>query len=73
MFYQDHAPPHFHALYQDDEGIFSILTLEMTEGNLPKRAKALVLEWAAEHRNELLENWHRAQTPETLLPIDPLG
>lgn len=30
MYYRDHAPPHFHAIYGDDEAIFEIETSEMT-------------------------------------------
>ena len=50
MFWRDHAPPHFHALYAEDEALIDISTLEMIQGSLPKRALALVLEWANEHR-----------------------
>jgi hypothetical protein len=51
MFWRDHAPPHFHALYAEHEAQINIRTLEVIEGDLPKRALALVLEWAAEHRS----------------------
>ena len=47
-------------------------TLEILEGSLPKRARAMVLEWAAEHRTELLENWRRAQSHHPLRPVAPL-
>ena len=56
MFWQDHAPPHFHALYGEDEVLIDIRTLEVLQGRLPKRALVLVLEWAAEHRAELMED-----------------
>ncbi len=72
MFYFDHNPPHFHVIYQDFEAIINISTLEIIEGDLPKRAKAMVLEWASEHRNELMENWKRAKNQEELQKIKPL-
>jgi len=50
MFWRDHAPPHFHALYAECEALIDIRTLEVIEGGLPRRALALVLEWAQEHR-----------------------
>jgi hypothetical protein len=53
MFWRDHAPPHFHALYAEHEAQIDIRTLEVIEGDLPKRALALVLEWASENRTEL--------------------
>jgi hypothetical protein len=57
MFWRDHAPPHFHALYAEHEAQIDICTLEVIEGDLPRRALALVLEWAMEHRSELMEDW----------------
>ncbi len=42
------------------------------QGGLPKRALALVLEWAAEHRAELMEDWdlcNRMQTPKKIEPL----
>jgi len=49
MFWREHAPPHFHAMYGDAEVLIDIRTLEVLKGNLPKRAQALALEWAAQH------------------------
>ena len=63
---------HFHAKYAGQTGVFSIADLELIEGRLSKRVVALVLEWAFEHRSELLENWQRALAQEPLLPIAPL-
>ncbi len=50
MFWNDHAPPHFHALYAEDEALIDIGTLRVLEGHLPRRAQALVMEWAKAHR-----------------------
>ena len=38
-------------------GEFNILTLEMIQGDLPKKAQELVREWIALHQNELQEMW----------------
>ncbi|HEX8350933.1 MAG TPA: DUF4160 domain-containing protein [Hymenobacter sp.] len=56
MFFRDHNPPHFHAEYQGMEALVDIQTLEILEGDLPKRARLLTTEWALEHRAELLVN-----------------
>ena len=72
MFWQDHAPPHFHALYGDVEVLVNIKTLDVLEGHLPKRALALVLEWAQEHQNELLEDWNLCATNQHPKKIAPL-
>lgn len=72
MFYNDHNPPHFHVIYQNDEALIDIKTLKILEGRLPKRAKTLAIEWAIEHRDELLNNWQKARGHETLDKIEPL-
>ena len=72
MYWQEHNPPHFHALYGGDEMIINILTLELLNGNLPRRALALVLEWAALHREELMEAWNQCRCNQQPKPIAPL-
>jgi len=37
-------PPHFHAEYGEHEAIYEIDTLDVTRGDLPRRAHALVLD-----------------------------
>ena len=72
MFWKDQAPPHFHALYAEDEALIDIRTLDVIEGQLTQRALALVLEWAQEHRAELLEDWElcaRNQSPKKIRPL----
>jgi hypothetical protein len=72
MFWKDHAPPHFHALYAEDEALIDIRTLDVLEGRLARRALALVLEWAQEHRAELLEDWELCahnQAPKQIRPL----
>ena len=72
MYYGDHPPPHFHAYYGDATAKIDIHTLAVTEGALPRRALALVLEWAVQHRRELLEDWRLAELHESLNQIPPL-
>lgn len=72
MYYDDHNPPHFHAYYGDYEAIIAISTLEIIEGSLPRRAKMLTVEWALEHRDELLEDWRMAEQHLPLKKIKPL-
>jgi hypothetical protein len=33
MFYRDHNPPHFHAVYAEYEGLIDINKLELISGN----------------------------------------
>lgn len=72
MYYNEHAPPYFHAKYAGQRAAFSIHDLRIIEGKLPQRVISLALEWAFIHREELMENWHRAERREKLQKIDPL-
>jgi len=72
MYYNDHLPPHFHAEYGEYEAIYEIDTLDVTRGDLPRRAHALVLEWATLHRNELRDDWERARKEKPLVEIEGL-
>jgi hypothetical protein len=72
MYYNDHLPPHFHAEYGEHEAIYEIDTLDVTRGGLPRRAHALVLEWATLHRNELRHDWERARMEKPLVEIEGL-
>ena len=51
MFWREHAPPHFHALYAEHEALIDIRTLENIKGSLPKRA--LALGWNGRYSIEL--------------------
>ena len=72
MFWQEHAPPHFHALYGEFEALIDIRTLEVIRGSFPRRALSLVMEWAAQHRNELMEDWKLCETKQSPYKIPPL-
>ena len=72
IYYKEHQPPHFHAKYGAQTGVFSIADLRLTEGRLPKRIISLVLEWAFEHRDELMQDWELARAGKPLRDIPPL-
>ncbi len=72
MYYDEHNPPHFHAKYGGEEIQISIAELATLRGRLPRRAQALVLEWADLHRAELLANWELARNRRPLAHIEPL-
>ena len=56
IFYNDHSPPHFHVRYNEYRATLSIADLKIVEGKLPRRALTMVLEWAFEHRKELMDD-----------------
>ncbi len=72
MYYNDHMPAHFHAVYAEHEVTIMIETLEVVSGQLPRRANALVLEWASLHRAALYANWWKARAGLSLESIEPL-
>jgi hypothetical protein len=72
MYYRDHAPPHFHAIYGEYDAEVEIATGHIIQGSLPKRAKALVSEWTEMHRDELQRNWDLARAASPLKSIQPL-
>lgn len=72
MLWRDHNPPPFHALYGKHEAVFDVRDLRVLRGTLPRRAMALVLEWATDHRDELMEDWNLCSQLKAPKPIDPL-
>ena len=72
MFYKEHNPPHFHAEYGEYKAEIGINDFRVLEGKLPNRVLGFVLEWAAIHRDELIENWQRMEAKQAFKPIDPL-
>jgi hypothetical protein len=72
MYWQDHAPPHFHAKYGEYKITVDIQT-GVVEGKFPKRALKHVLEWYELHQEELLNAWTLCQqneNPETIKPLE---
>jgi len=69
MYWRDHPPPHFHALYQGYRASIAIESGEIIEGELPRAARRLLKEWALRHRAELLMNWERGRMGKTFLAI----
>ena len=72
MYFDDHAPPHFHAIYSGDEAVIGIDSLAVLSGRLSPRAQGLIIEWAMRHQAELRVAWSRAKRLEPLGKIEPL-
>ncbi len=71
MYFQqaEHNPPHIHALYGEDMAAIDIQTGEVLEGLLPPKALAMVREWAAIHKDDLLQMWE-TQEFKSLSPLE---
>ena len=71
MYYRDHGPPHFHALYGEHEVTVEIES-GLVHGEFPRRALSHVQEWRMVHKRELLLDWALAQNRQPLRKIEPL-
>ena len=71
MYYRDHGPPHFHAIYGGFEVTVEIAT-GIVQGDFPPRALSHVQEWRQLHKAELLADWELARRSEPLKRIEPL-
>jgi hypothetical protein len=72
MYYDDHAPPHFHAKYGSERAQFSIDPPGLIKGDLSPRAIALVMEWAALRREALLAAWQNRAAGRPPGKVEPL-
>jgi hypothetical protein len=72
MYFADHNPAHFHAIYAEHEALVQIDDGSILRGGLPKTAARLVEQWRTLHQDELLADWELAQEPTSLNPIELL-
>ncbi|MCL2355373.1 MAG: DUF4160 domain-containing protein [Oscillospiraceae bacterium] len=57
MFFNDHNPPHIHAIYGEYIGIIDLNNMEMLNGDLPINAQKLVKQWIEKYKNDLISMW----------------
>lgn len=72
IYYREHQPAHFHAVYGEFEALISIDSFAIISGVLPPRALGLVVEWANIYKEELKKDWQKAIALEKLDKIEPL-
>jgi hypothetical protein len=72
MFYDDHAPPHFHARYGEHEVVIRIDPVGVLRGRFPPKALSLVIEWAQMYQKNLMDDWNYAANNKKLHKIPPL-
>jgi Domain of unknown function (DUF4160) len=70
MYFLDHPPPHFQAIYGEHEANVAIATGDVIEGRLPQTAARLVKQWTLAYQAELQANWNRARAR---LPLDRIA
>ena len=72
MLVNDHATPHFHAIYGEHEVSVTIKGGAVS-GHLPPHARRMVLEWRSQHERELMANWdllRGGQSPREIAPLE---
>jgi len=72
MFFDDHAPPHLHAVYGGSQAVVTLQPITVVESSLPPRALSMVLEWTALWQRELLANWERLHSAQPPISVPPL-
>ena len=72
MYFNEHNPPHFHVKYNEFTAIIEIDNFAVLGGLLPGKVLSLVVEWASDHQEELLNNWNTLQRTGDYRKIEPL-
>ena len=57
FYYNDHLPPHFHAIYAEYEELIDINKIETLQGKLPTKQHKKIIKWAKKNQDTLLEIW----------------
>ena len=64
LYFDDHLPPHFHAIYAEFEALIEIQSLKSFQGWLPVKQHKKVIQWATKHQEILMEIWQNNQRKE---------
>lgn len=59
----DHPPPHFHAIYQDFEAVFSIETLDIRDGFMPPTQTKQIKKWGKINQEFLRKDFNLKNPP----------
>ncbi|MBA2719224.1 MAG: DUF4160 domain-containing protein [Chloroflexi bacterium] len=70
--FEDHVPPHFHAIYGEFEAEIAIDGPQLLRGSLPPRGFGMTMEWATIHSDELRLAWDLAKAGRPVARIEPL-
>lgn len=61
MYWAEHGVAHLHAMFGEEEAVFSIETGKVIAGKLGRKRRKMVSNWIALRREALLENWRRGR------------
>jgi hypothetical protein len=57
MYFRDHAPPHVHAFFGDEEALITIRDAMLYEGSLPAAKLAVAQTYVRGNTEQLLARW----------------
>jgi hypothetical protein len=72
MYFNEHNPPHFHVQYNEHRASIKIETFGLMDGRVPSKVLGLIVEWAEEHQDELMQNWNSMKKSGDYSKIEPL-
>lgn len=58
LYFNDHLPPHIHAMYGEYEVLIDIRTFEVYRGELPNKQLKKVTKFVKENQDDLLETFY---------------
>ena len=61
MYWAEHGVAHLHAMFGEEEAVFSIETGEIMAGDMSRKRRKLVSAWIELRRPVLMENWRRGR------------
>jgi hypothetical protein len=73
MYWDDHEPPHYHAIYAQHEALIALGDRSLLRGFLPPRALRLVRTWHRLHQEELESAWEQTKAGRPAATIEPLS
>jgi hypothetical protein len=59
LYFNDHAPPHVHAKYNEYEALITILETTVFAGYLPGKQLKMAKKYVTANRQKLLERWQQ--------------
>jgi len=57
LYFDEHAPPHFHAVFAEFVVQIQIDPLQVLRGSLPPAKLQVVLAWAEKNNDKLMSAW----------------
>lgn len=64
LYYDDHNPPHFHAIHGSNEIVVRISPIKILSGYFPAKIRGAAERWGKANAAALLANWEKMKQGE---------